>query len=130
MVRPVLSWLDKGPLGVELAGVSSEGQLYVSDIRFEDGKLAEAKTTTLCGELPYLAAGLIRPGLVVAVTQNAVCWLRPGMGGIRQVGSDAESLPSAIACFRHHRGKEVIVVCGDGTLVRVPALLNAASARG
>jgi hypothetical protein len=121
LTRPAVSWLEKGSGGIELAGIDRDGNLYASDVRFADEKIAGASTLARAGDVPFRAAAVLRPGVVAGVTGNGVHWLRRGSGGLRPAGSIDVALPSAVASFRHPRGNELIVVCGDGTVVRVPA---------
>jgi hypothetical protein len=113
----------RGAVGVEIAGVDGDGDgnLYAADLRFTDGRLVETSTVARSGDVPFLAAAILRPGVVAGVTRKGIHWLRRGTGGLRPAGSTDVPLPAAVACFRHQRGSELIVVCGDGTLVRVPA---------
>jgi tetratricopeptide (TPR) repeat protein len=119
---PALSWLEKGPAGVEIVGIDAEGCLYASEVRLDNGvMLAEVSTKALPGPPRFLAAAVLRPNLIAAVTSNAVYWLRRRADGLRVIDQTKVSLPLAVACFRDHQGKELIVVCANGTVVRVPA---------
>jgi hypothetical protein len=71
---------------------------------------------------PFLAAALLQPGVVAAVTSKAVCWLRHDARGLKPLGRTPVDLPAAVACFRNTRGKELLLVCADGTVVRIPAV--------
>jgi hypothetical protein len=123
LARPPLAWLRRGLDSLELAGVSAEGdRVCWSSLEFRSGDIVDAASDTGPAGGPYLAACLIRTGLIAAVTPKFVQWLRRGPRGSYQVATDFVSLPRAVACFPHYRGNELIVVCGDGAIARVAPL--------
>jgi tetratricopeptide (TPR) repeat protein len=118
--RPVLSWLHAGAGQLEVAGVN--GGVYVSAVQVQDGRLAGVTTATSYGDRgSFLAASVIRPGLVAAVSRKAVHWLRREAGApqLRPLSTTEVDVPWPVACFRHHRGKELIIVCSSGVIVRL-----------
>ncbi len=117
--RPALNWLRRGTAGVEVTGITAEGQVYASEVRFEDDQFRVGSAAT-DGKPPYLAAALLRPGLVAAVTANAIVRLRREGSNFRILARTDVALAWPVACFAHHGTRELIVVCSDGTLVRVP----------
>jgi tetratricopeptide (TPR) repeat protein len=116
---PRLSWLGKGPEGLEVAGIGSDGNLYWSDLEFKPGVLAEVTTSSSTASQPYLAAAVVRAGLVAGVTATGVQWLRRGQPYFSLVSESSASLAGAVACFPYYRGNELIVVSGDGTVTRL-----------
>ena len=115
-----LSWLYKGPEGGEIAGIGAQGQVYHSEIRL-DSAHRSATTRDLWAPSPHLAVAISRPGHLAAVTSAGVLALRRNQDGLRcKDWTHVVSLPTAVACFTIPGGKEVIVVCADGTLVRLP----------
>ena len=67
----------------------------------------------------YLAAALIRPGFVAAVTPSRIYWMRAAASGFTWTHTTRADLPAAVACFASPQTQELLVVCGDGTLGRV-----------
>lgn len=118
--HPHLSSIQKGADGLEIAGLRGKDYLLWSNLPFEDDSLGEVTTRVDSSHAPYLAATLIREGLVAAVTKSVVYWLRPGASGFRLLDSTAVDLPNAIACFPYSAGGQLIVVCSDGSVVQVP----------
>jgi tetratricopeptide (TPR) repeat protein len=117
--HPLLSWLDVPPEHIQVAGIVEVGTLYVSDIR--NGPTAQLNVLTKAwSEHPVLAAALVREDIVAALTTKALCWLRFTPGGLVLLKRAHIRLTSAVACFGNPHGKEVLVVCADGTIVRVP----------
>ena len=115
-----VSWLDKGPEGVEIAGIGAEGEVHHSEIRLASSDRT-ATTKHRWGPSPFLAVAISRPGHLAAVTGAGVLAYRRSQDGLQYKDwTSVVSLPTAIACFATPGGKEVIVVCADGTLVRVP----------
>jgi hypothetical protein len=52
---------------------------------------------------------------------KAVQWFRVAGCGFTQCAEWPEAFADAVACFPHQAANELIVVCSDGTLARVPA---------
>jgi tetratricopeptide (TPR) repeat protein len=121
LYHPIVSWLRKGLEAIELACIW-RGAVYALDAEFQEGLLARVATTTATAEPPYRAVAVVRAGLLAAVTANEVHWLRRGADGFRRVATVRHFLPPPVACFPHYRGNQLLVVCGDGTVARVPDL--------
>jgi hypothetical protein len=66
------------------------------------------------------AVTLVRAGLLAAVSGDAIYWLRVGANGFGDLATVAHNLPPVVACYPHYRGNELILVCADGTVARVP----------
>jgi tetratricopeptide (TPR) repeat protein len=115
-----LAWLLRDRHHLEVAGLEQGGSLYWSLISFpEHGKPKTQATAVSKGEV-YVAAALVRPGLVAAVGRSRVDWLRATTNGFTAVGRTPASIFRVAACFPSFLTGEVIVVCGDGFVVRVP----------
>jgi tetratricopeptide (TPR) repeat protein len=121
--QPPLAWLWAGPAELELAAPDPDGRgVHSSGVRFQEGRfVTHARWYAAC-PAPVLAVQLIRPGLLAALTAEEVRWLRLGSHDLTPAGAVQVSLPHAVACFPHHTGRELIVVCAEGTLARVPGL--------
>jgi tetratricopeptide (TPR) repeat protein len=118
--RPPLAWLPAGRDALEVAAIGAHGMLCWAHIRFPEGKLSDdMRRATMTMAQPCLAATLIRPGLVATVTGRAVYWFRVVGQGFAQAAAVPESFPNAEACFPHHRGNELMIVCADGTIARL-----------
>src|SRR5262249_25749519 len=66
LAQPVLSWLDQGAEGLEVAGIDGEGNVYSSQVRFEGVKLSAVSTQAKWQHPRILAAAVMRPGLIAA----------------------------------------------------------------
>src|SRR5262249_30853038 len=96
------------------------GSVYWSLIHLgERGKPRTLATAVSSGEV-YVATALVRPRLVAAVGRSRVDWLRAGPNGFTVVGRTAASIFRVMTCFPSFLTGEVIVVCADGFVVRVP----------
>jgi hypothetical protein len=120
---PTLSWLCKGPEAIELAGIGPEGSVYWSDVEFQNGLMARVATRAATGPEPFRAVTIVRAGLLAAVTGSTVQWLRRSAEQFQVAAVSKHSLPPPVACYPHYRGKELIVICNEGTVARVPQLL-------
>jgi tetratricopeptide (TPR) repeat protein len=118
--RPSYSWFLKGPSGLELAELGSDGALNWSDLQFENGRFTQVISRSHSGPKPHLAVAIVRPGLVAALTPDTLQMLRCRPGGCHPLTSMAVSLPEAVACFPHSRGQEFLVVTTNGRVARVP----------
>ncbi len=117
--RPPLSWLPFGREAVDLAAVGFGGSLCCARVSFPGGKLGEIKRVTMSMAHPCLAATLVRPGVVAAVTARAVHWFRVVGQGFAQAAVVPEAFPGAVACYPYHPSNELIIVGGDGTISRL-----------
>jgi len=108
---------------LELAGLDREGAVHWTSLKIDDAELIRASNNMTAGEPAFVAATLVRPGLLAAVSPAGVTWLRCGPRSCARAGSVALPVPSALACFPAHRAGELVIVCGDGSLacVRIPA---------
>jgi hypothetical protein len=121
-----LAWLQTDQDRLQLVGLSPTRTLLwssydtsVDDI-FPRDPDAERITEMACTMDGYLAATLVRSGLIAGVTESEVHWLSPRFRGLKRSAPTQIALPTAVACFPSHATNELIVVCRDGLLVRVP----------
>ena len=121
----VASWVGSDPEHLEVAGLSDSGTLHWAAFHFGDGNLdlvAANVATNETGylETGYLAATIVRPGLVAGVTRSRIDWFRSGASKFTLRSSTDMAIPSTVACFPSRRTSELIVVCRDGFISRVP----------
>jgi hypothetical protein len=116
--RPEPAWLHHGTEAVEVAGVTAAGQVYASQVRVRED--LHVTSAALDDQHPFLAVTLLRPGLVAAVTRNAVLRLRREGTRLRILSRARVPLGAAVACFPHATTRELLVVCQDGTVLRLP----------
>jgi hypothetical protein len=114
-----LSWIQLDPVRLELAGLDDEGSLHWSRIDCHAPSLP-AQTNVAARPEGYLAAAIVRSGLVAGVSRSRIDWLRCGTKNFTTLSTTRVAMSGAVACFPSHATQEVIVVCRDGTLVRVP----------
>jgi hypothetical protein len=114
-----VSWAWHGPEHLELAGLGAGGALHWSALVGEGRLDLVARNVSAPGG-GYLAAAVVRPGLVAGVTRSHVAWLRGGADAFTAMRPTEVAIPSAVACFASPRTRELIVVCSDGFIARVP----------
>jgi hypothetical protein len=119
LAKPILAWWESGPDRVELVGLGQNGTVYWSRLRTEPPLEVEMTNVAVRPD-SYLAATLVRSGLVAAVARSSIDWLGAGSGDFRRHTSTKVFLPTAVACFPSDATHELIVVCKDGVVVRVP----------
>jgi tetratricopeptide (TPR) repeat protein len=115
-----LSWAWADPANLELAGLGDYGTLYWATFRDDANGLRLTTSCTSADRGGYLAATIVRPGLVAAVARSRIDWLRCGVGRFTASTSTDVALPAAVACFATRRTGELIVACSDGFISRVP----------
>ncbi|HEV3449124.1 MAG TPA: hypothetical protein VG099_31095 [Gemmataceae bacterium] len=118
LATPVIDCRPIGPDEWELTGVNEDGVVYRSALAFHKGALLKITTHTAAEAKAYLAVAFTRPGALAAVTPRGIHWMQVSSKGLRLRKVSDVSLPSAIACFAHHG--ELIIVCTEGKVVRVP----------
>lgn len=142
LLAPPFSWLARDDLGVEIAGLKVNGALNWSLVRLpgvssqahrSEGNLNHLSawmpgqhemmecmaSCTAAPEDGYLAAAIVRSGLVAGVRKTSIHWLRAGPKSFAPWALTRVAIPSAIACFPCHPTNELVVVCRDGGVVRV-----------
>jgi tetratricopeptide (TPR) repeat protein len=115
-----ISSLQADPEHLELAGLGGFGTLHWAALRAEEGRLDLVASNSAAREGGYLAVALARSGLVAAVTDAHVEWLRCGADKFTLAYRSEASVPSAVACFYTRTTGELIIICADGFVGRVP----------
>jgi hypothetical protein len=114
-----LAWLETEIHRVELAGLGGNGSVYWSSV-ITGLQLELEATNVIVRADGYLAATLVQPGFVAAVGRSSIDWLLAGPHDFRRHVSTKVFLPAAVACFPSGTTRELVVVCKDGVVVRVP----------
>ena len=114
-----LSWLTIPPDYLELAGLGPSGTAHWASLNLSDGHLDLIAANVQVRDGGYLAAALVRPGLLAAVGPTRIDWLRGGVDRFSLVAITEVAFPSAVACAGSRRTDELIVICGDGFIARV-----------
>jgi len=119
--HPPISWLRAGD-NLELAGLNVDGSLKWTKLHISGWKLESvANFSSKLVDDGYCAATIIGRGLLVAVARTRIHWFRTGTASrMEKTGETAVDLSQAVACFASLATGELLVVCSDGTLVRVP----------
>ena len=101
----------------EIAGLGDGGALHWAKLPLAQLTLSPPVGTD---SLTFLAVAIIRAGLVAAVSQDRVDWLRCGVPRFLPWRTTTVSTPTAVAAFASRPTSELLILCGEGTLVRVP----------
>jgi hypothetical protein len=118
--HPVVSWLQPDAQHLELAGVDANGTVHWSQLDLRADHFRVVSTQASVRAEGYQAAALVRPGLVAGVSRSHIDWLRGGQTSFLVTSTMRVTLPHAAACFPCALTKELIVVCQDGVVARVP----------
>jgi tetratricopeptide (TPR) repeat protein len=114
----VLAWRIQEPEILEVAGLNVYGNIHVTTINVKDPLTLRVSTESWQQHDRYRAVAWVRPGLLAGVTESGIDWIRVPKGKLQ--GRTWAALPRALACFHNQNGRELLVVCGNGTLARVP----------
>jgi tetratricopeptide (TPR) repeat protein len=114
----VTNWLTTRSGQVKLVGVAQEGCIWVSEVHHDDERLSVA-TATAHVSVPALGAAPQSPSVVAAVLPGSVAWFRHTSNGLEQIGTKQVRMQSPLACFASSHGRELLIVCQDGTVIRV-----------
>ena len=88
-------------------------------LRMGDGPVT--LSLSVCGrQTGYLAATVIRPGVIAGMKSGRIDWLRAVGSQFSLTSTTPLSLPQAVACFASAPTNELLVVSSDGVLERVP----------
>ena len=91
-------------------------------LNFRDDASMSFYQTKLSTHDGYLATTLLRSNFLAGVRKSQIEWLRCSdtSSVLTLVSTTPISLPKAVACFPSHPTNELIVVCAEGFVVRVP----------
>ena len=113
-----LSWLVDSGDGFELVGLSARRHLALVPV--VGRRAAHPEFGLQAGRRGYLAAAIVRPGLVAGVSRSRIDWLQTSSSQFRPWRMRPGGVPSAVAAFSSRPTGELIVVGRDGVLVRLP----------
>jgi tetratricopeptide (TPR) repeat protein len=116
-----LSWMSNTSDHLELAGLGPNGNVHWASLNLAEGGVHLLATNVQARERSYLAAALVRPGLVAAVSPTRIEWLRGGAERFTLLALTETAIPSVVACAGSRRTGELIIVCGDGFIARIPS---------
>jgi tetratricopeptide (TPR) repeat protein len=117
---PVISWLEVNLSQVELSGISPEGELYWSLLELRTGQEKVLATQVMEGPERFRAVAFLGPGRLAGITASGIRWLRRGLRHLAITGTTRVNLGRAEAAFHSPVTNEILVICQDGELVRVP----------
>jgi hypothetical protein len=115
-----LSFMQVESERFELAGLDGGGVVHWSDLKVNENDLIRSSKNASKGETVYLAASLVRPGLVAGVTAGRIDWRRCRSEEFALIGSTTIEISQPIVCFPAMKTEELVVVCLDGTLFCLP----------
>jgi tetratricopeptide (TPR) repeat protein len=119
---PPLAWRVWGPDELEFAGLDQEG-VHWAHVNFNTPWAPPSWSpmmAAVAGQTGYLAVAFIGPGRLAAVRRMGVDWLRREGKRLVLTSSTGLGLEAAVACFHSPLTGELLVVCRDGWLVRLP----------
>jgi hypothetical protein len=105
---------------LEIAGVDGDGVAQWAEVGLDRPWQPDHCVRAVGASSAYLAAALLGPGHVAAVRRGGVDWLRRDRHQLVPWSATALDLAAATACFFSPLTGELLVVCRDGWLVRVP----------
>jgi tetratricopeptide (TPR) repeat protein len=114
-----LAWRHVEWTLLEVMGVSADRELCWASLRL----FAESRVETSCRTKEptrFLAGTILASGLVAGVHRGGVSWYRPGRDRLRPVAQTQGDFADAVACFGCPPTSELLVVCRQGDVVRVP----------
>jgi len=117
---PLVSWLQQDCERLELAAVDNNGTIHWSHVYLKPGGFKIVSTQAAVRAEGYQATAIVRPGLVAGVSRSHIDWLRAGRNTLTPESTLMASLPHAVACFPCALTNELVVVCQDGFVARVP----------
>lgn len=117
---PVLSRLQRASHSLELAGVGPSGQACRCLLHLQPNGRYVTEYTGRTEEAEYLAATLLGPYRMAAVRKSGIDWITAGAQRLTVRSRTEANLAGAVACFSSPLTGELLVVFGDGALMRVP----------
>jgi hypothetical protein len=115
---PQPAWRVTAPGELELAGLGDVGSVQWASVYHHAPYDPVARAVSAAGN--YLAVAFVGPGRLAAVSPTGVDWLRRQGRQLAVTSSTAVGLEAAVACFHSPLTHELLVVCRDGWLVRLP----------
>jgi hypothetical protein len=115
---PIAS-LPREDRGLELAALGEGGAVLWAQLEVGMARLRTVAENVAVRDGGYRAATLVRPGLVAAAAPMSVHWLGAGGKCFVPRGFTWAPLPRAVACFPSPATGEVLVVCTEGSVVRL-----------
>jgi hypothetical protein len=115
-----VTWLQTAPENLELAGLTDKGVLHYATFRLGTSSLSRTSLGFAARDDGYRAATIARSGLIAGVRPSRIDWLRPGGRTLLPWSATEVALPTVVACFPSHPTRELIVVCRNGSIARVP----------
>jgi tetratricopeptide (TPR) repeat protein len=114
-----LSWTWSDTEVLELTGLDEHGALNWCSVRIHHGAhlLANSATTD---PSRFLATTLIRPGLVAGITPTRIVWLQRGSEQFAIRSTTPLNAASVVAGFPARASRDLMLVCRDGQVLRVP----------
>ena len=103
-----------------MVGMADHGTIQFAALRFHADALLVLGSRVAVRPGGYRAATLVRPGLIAGVAPDRIDWLRASGEKLAPVRATECVLPAVLACAACHRTGELIVICGDGFVARVP----------
>src|SRR4029079_11841809 len=103
---------------LEVAGVTTQGNIHVTTIEAADRHDVRVSSKSWKQPHRYRAVAWLRSGLLAGAHDHGLDLIQTPSGLFSAVVR--VPLPGALACFHNPPGAEVLVICADGTLVRVP----------
>ncbi len=118
------TWHYYTPRKLAIIGLGPHGVVHYTLLMItEDGIQHRETHSTELGDLHYQAVNFIRPGLIIALKQHSVSWLRPSATRLHRVAT-TQFDPSApvIGAFPSRSTNSLVIVGSDGWIERVPLL--------
>jgi tetratricopeptide (TPR) repeat protein len=122
---PVIGWQHTDHDRLNIVGVGRDGQVYFCEVARPLHRNEEPASGlrhwvhSHAGNQAFLAATINHRRLIAAVTAREVAWLRMDFGRLNPVANPTPiDVASTVACFPFQ--DELIIVCADGTLHRLP----------
>ena len=115
---PTVAWLQRDDRHIEMAGLRRPGVVRWSLVQYAENRFCRS-LSCVSGADVYRAATIVRAGVVAAVRDAGVDWLRCRPKGFVRMHTTNTSLSSVEACFPSHPTRELIVISTDGAITRV-----------
>jgi tetratricopeptide (TPR) repeat protein len=103
-----------------VAGIGAGGTANLTKLRVENGRPVDSLTRSLPG--PYRAVALVRDSFLVCVSASAIEYYHAVGTSLELKTVQVMELPGPVAAIPSYASDELVIVCADGTLVRVPML--------